>query len=411
MTGARLARLIAVPMALALVATACGDDDDDSSTATTQSDETTTTAPKLAGEPILLMAVFEKSAGVANPELAEGAIAAAEAINRAGGIQGRPVEIIECDTTNDPNTAAECGRRAVEDGVVAMVGNLTVHAGEFMPLLEENAIASIGLTPAGAADFTSAASFPIAGGAPVIFAALAAATADDGATKIATGRIDIAAGAALPAFVGAGLARFDLQVHKDVPVPVGAPDMSSYAAAALADGTDAVVVGLPGQDSINFIQAVRQADPDVRIAMTATEIGSVIEALGDGAEGIFQATSLIGAIDDAPAVVQFHEDLEAAGFDEDTGFRLNSYASVMVFAEVAMDLPEITAAAVFEAMNTAQGIDVGLTAPLSFQEGVGGLPRVFNPCVLTTRLADGEPVPVTGTMIDAYTGEECPTPG
>src|SRR5262245_53102293 len=91
-----------------------------------------TTTPNAS--PLKLMTVYEgRGAASASPEIPEGAIAAAKAINAKGGIKGRPVEIIRCDTKNDPNVATECGRRAVSEGVVAMVGNLTIHSNRFMP--------------------------------------------------------------------------------------------------------------------------------------------------------------------------------------------------------------------------------------------------------------------------------------
>ena len=404
---------LALLVVVALVAAGCGDDDAEPSADGTASATTAnTTAAAPAGEPLKLMVVFEGTGiASASPEIPEGAIAAAGAINRAGGIQGRPVEIIVCDTKNDPNNAAECGRRAVSEGVLAMVGNLTLYSGEFMPLMAENKIASIGLEPATASDFSSPAAFPIAGGAPVVWAGLAGTLAESGAKKIALARIDVGPAAALSDFANAGLARFGLTVSKDVPIPPGAPDMSTYVAAALEGGTDALVVGLPAQDAVNFMLAVRQASPDLEIALSATELGDVLEALGDNADGVVQVASLTTALKNT-AEQRYEEDMAAAGYEELTGFRLAAYASVLVFQEIAQALPEITPEAVFDALGQAENLDVGLTAPLQFTTSVAGLPRVFNPCVFASRISggEGEQEPITGKFQDVYTGDECPTP-
>ncbi len=61
--------------------------------------------------------------------------------------------------------------------------------------------------------------------------------------------------------------------------------MAPYAAAALADGADGVIVGVTAQDAINLVQALPQANPAVTVAMIATDVGSAIEALGEGSEG------------------------------------------------------------------------------------------------------------------------------
>lgn len=346
----------------------------------------------------------------ASPEVPDGAIAAAKAINARGGIRGRPVQIISCDTHADPNIAAGCGREAVSQGVLAMVGDLTIYGNEFMPILAQHKIASIGLEPSTAADFSSPAAFPIAGGAPVVWAGLGAALAETGARKIAVARLSIAAAAPLKQFVNNGLKRFGITVTNDVPVPTGAPDMSPYVAAALKGGTDAAVVGLAEQDAVNFVLALRQADPNIKIALSATELGDVIKALGGNAEGIIQVASDTIALKNT-AEKQYEKDMKAAGYTDLTGFRLASYASVMVFQKIAERLPSITAAAVFNALDQAKDLNTGLTPPLQFTiGGVAGLPRVFNPCLFATRISGGVEVPLTGKFENAFTGKQCPTP-
>ena len=215
----RLLTLLAV-----LAVSACGNDTKPSS----GGDSPDAAAAKLTGAPVKLMTVYESVGPSSVPGIPEGATAAAKAINAAGGIDDRPVQVIRCDTKADPNVATECGRKAVAEGVVAMVGNLTIYGGRFMPLMAKHKIASIGLEPATADDFSSPASFPIGGGAPVQFAGLGAALAEAGATKIVLARQDIPAAAGVAPFVNAGLKRFDLTM-RDVPVPLGAPDMAPYA--------------------------------------------------------------------------------------------------------------------------------------------------------------------------------------
>jgi ABC-type branched-subunit amino acid transport system substrate-binding protein len=356
------------------------------------------------------MTVYESTGPSASPEVPEGAIAAAKAINARGGIKGRPVEIISCDTHADPNTAAGCGREAVSQGVVAMVGDLTIYGSEFMPLLAQHQIASIGLEPSTAADFTSPASFPIAGGAPVVLAGLGEALAEAGAKKIALARQNIAAAAALGQFVNNGLKRFGITVTNDVPVPPGAPDMSPYVAAALKGGVDGIIVAQADQDAVNFVQAVRQVNPSIKIALIATELGDVLKALQNNAEGIIETASDTVALKNT-AEKQYEKDMKAAGYTDLTGFRLASYASVLVFAKIAEGLPAITAPAVFDALSKATDLDVGLTPPLQFTKGgITGLPRVFNPCVFATKISDGVEVPLTGKFENAFTGAACPTP-
>jgi ABC-type branched-subunit amino acid transport system substrate-binding protein len=367
------------------------------------------TGTKPAAAPLKLMVVYEGTGATASPDVPEGAIGAAKAINAAGGIKGRPVQIIRCDTKNDPNVATQCGRKAVANGVVAMVGNLTIYGSRFMPLLAQHKVPSIGLEPATAADFTSPASFPIAGGVPVQYAGLGAALAAAGAKKIVLARLDIAEAAAVAAFVNAGLTRFHVTM-KDVPVPIGAPDMAPYAAAALQGGTDGIIVSQAPQDAVNFVQAVRQADPKVMIAMNTASQGQVNKALGSDADGIFENAADTVALKNT-AEKQYEKDMKAAGYDDLTGYRLPAYVSVRLIQKIAKGLPSVTAAAVFNALRRATKLETGFTPPLQFRKGgVAGLPRLFNPCLFYYRIKGGQPVPITGKFENAFTGVQCPTP-
>ena len=372
------------------------------------SDTKSSSGSEPSGAPLNLMTVYEGTGPSSSPEVPEGAIAAAKAINADGGIQGRPVKIISCDTKNVASGAAECGRRAVDEGVVAMVGNLGIFSSEFMPLMAQSKIASIGLEPSTADDFSSPASFPIAGGAPVVLAGLAAALAEGGAKHITLARLDIGPAAGLGQFSDAGLKRFNLTV-RDVPVPVGAPDMSPYATAALSGGTDAIIVSQAQQDAVNFVLAVRQADPKIPIALIATSLGDVVRAIGSPANGIIEVASDTTALKSA-AEKQYEVDMKAAGYSNVTGFRLASYASVELFKKIAENLPKITAPAVFDALQQSSSLDVGLTAPLQFKTSIDGFPRVFNPCLFASRVDGDNLVPITGKFENAFTGKECPTP-
>lgn len=370
---------------------------------------------KPSGDPVKVMVIHEASAGVASPEIPDGAIAAAEALNKKDGVGGSPVEVLVCDTNNDPNTAAECGREAIEEGVIALIGVLTPHSASFMTLMQESQIPSIGVVAASAADFTSPAAFPVTGGLPATAGDLPRFLADDGAERISIARIDLAAAAIIPTFANTALEKVGQEIINDIPVPQGAPDMSSYVAASLANDTDGIVVALSGQDAVNFVIAAKQADPDVKLAVISTEPGAFQEALGADAAGIIQAPATLPPLTIKTAEgKRFLKELKKAGFDDSSGFRINSWIAMQVLAEVADGLPEVTGPAVFEALNSASSIETGLTPPLQWTTPaeIGlPLPRIFNVCELSVKLTKGTKVkPVTGTFFDAFADAECETP-
>jgi ABC-type branched-subunit amino acid transport system substrate-binding protein len=425
---------LALVTALSLALVACGDDDDggeaaDTTTAatsgttaapdTTASAETTaapdttaapeTTAVELTGDPVKIMVLYEGSGAVATPEVPEGAIAAAEALNAAGGIDGSPVEILQCDLANDPNQARACGEQAVSEGVVAAVGPVSANAGEYFPVLEAAQIPVVGNVPAAAADFTSAASYPLYGGIVSASAGLAdVLVSQGGATTISLARIELAAAAAIGIFANQSLARGGMAVNKDVSIPVGAPDMAPYVASVLEGGTNGVLVGLTGQDATNFIVQLRQTNPDIPISATTTEFAAVVEALGDLSDGIYVTGFFHNETTNPEAWETYVAAMEAAGFDELSGFRTNSYSAVQVVAEVLAGLPERTAAALYGALPTVQGVEVDLLPPVQFTEPKVELtPRVFNVCGLYQQLEGGEFTTLSDGFIDMFTGEPC----
>lgn len=366
----------------------------------------------LTGAPVKLMTIHEQSAGTASPDIYEGAKAAVDAINAAGGIKGHPVEIINCDTRNDPNTAAACARQAVSDKVLAVVSSLTPYGDQVMPILAAGKIPDVGIVPGAGPDFTSPVSFPITGGAPAGFAGLGRALANAGSTRIALARIDVPQAAALSQFVTAGLTGMNAKVIADVKVPPGAPDMSTYAAAATANGANGIVVGVSGQDAINLIQAIRQANPKVTIAFVSTEPGQVITSLGATADGLLQSESETDLIN-TPAIQQFKADMKAADLTGPAGFRLNAWLSVQIVKKFANHLSSLTSTALLNALNSATAIDTGVIPPLQFTKApIPQLPRVFNLCVITTVIKNGQETIPSGSpgYMNPYSGQSCTQP-
>ncbi len=406
----RWLRIVALLGALALVAVACGNDSgDDSGGGGGQPEEIDFTAG-LTGEPIKVGHIVEASnTAIANPDIVQGAQAAALLVNQNGGIQGRPVEIVACDTTNDPNTAAECGRQMVDEGVVALTGVLSVHADQFMPLMEQEQIPSIAHVPAGVPGFTSPAAFPLSGGIVASAPSIAQGLAEQGATGIGLVRPDLAAGAAVKGLVEPGTANEGVPITSDVPVPESSADTAPFVEAALEGGADAIEVLLSGLDATNFIIAARQSDPDILLGTLSSDIQGLQDALGADIAGILTTESSTCPFD-TPACQQYDQALEDAGFDPEMAAldRITAYAGVIVLAKVAQDLPEVTAPAVWGALNQLDGLDIGLYPPLQFLEPAGALPRIFNLCAVALKYdEEANTEPLSDTLVDPNTDEPC----
>ena len=97
------------------------------------------------------------------PGIWSGAQSAARAINKSG-IPGRPgvkLKIVTCDTQENPNQVAACGREFVAQHAVAVVGSIAAVATP-VSILQSAGIPNIGVEAgAQAADYTNPDSYPI----------------------------------------------------------------------------------------------------------------------------------------------------------------------------------------------------------------------------------------------------------
>jgi ABC-type branched-subunit amino acid transport system substrate-binding protein len=404
---------LALLTALALVGAACNDDGGGGETES-----------ELSGKPIKLMTIYEKSEGPApNPELNEGAVAAADALNRGGGYNDRPYEIIECDTGHRANRAAQCGRQARQEGVVALVGNLTQFGDEFLPLMARKQIPSVGIVGATITDFQSPAAYPVDGGLPATAGSLPTILFQEGCQAVGLVRLDVTDAAAISVFANNALARQSLMLANDVPVPAGASNMRTYVDMATNGGSiDCVVVALSGEDALDFVVAAKRADPDVQLAMILTEAGPVVEALGDDADGVYQALGFVSQEVDTSPNLRFAADMTESGFcaseectaNELGGFRKNSYVSVLVVDQLLDRAGRVSASALWDELNQTTDLTTGYTPPLQWttpaSTGVEAIDRVFSLCLYPVVIRGGAAKPLTGSFFDAYTGADCPTP-
>ncbi|MCP4688196.1 MAG: amino acid ABC transporter substrate-binding protein, partial [Desulfobacterales bacterium] len=76
-----------------------------------------------------------------------GAVLAVERANRAGGVAGRPVELIIKDDKGDPGEALRVDQELIEEGAVAILGHyLSTLAVEVVPLMNEKNVLMINAT-------------------------------------------------------------------------------------------------------------------------------------------------------------------------------------------------------------------------------------------------------------------------
>lgn len=127
-------KLRALAVAVALVATACGDDDDagtatttGGSTATTAGGGATTTASSgdcTLDTPLKIgyAADFSDLGGFADKPGSEAAKVQVDLVNEAGGVGGKPIEYVVKELPGDPSAAQRVAQELLDDGVNAIIG-------------------------------------------------------------------------------------------------------------------------------------------------------------------------------------------------------------------------------------------------------------------------------------------------
>jgi hypothetical protein len=184
----------AVAAATCLLLVACGSD---SKTATASSSSSASGAPQPSGPPVKVLLIRDGEGTPVNiPQISDGAKAAQNAINKAGGVKGRPLQVDECNSKLDPNAAADCARQGTTGGYAAIVGTLTSNDSSIVPVAEGANVPLIGIIPTTQASYKSPDSFPISGGSSVRAIAMTKAVTSAGAKKVSILYIDVAAAAA-----------------------------------------------------------------------------------------------------------------------------------------------------------------------------------------------------------------------
>ncbi|GAA1022394.1 ABC transporter substrate-binding protein [Acrocarpospora pleiomorpha] len=376
---------IAASAALVGVVAGCGGSDDRGA------------SKDLSGEPVKISLVGDIDApalGVTTPQLRDAAVAAVEAVNRDGGINGRPLELTVCNTQGDPNIAAKCARTSINDGDAASVGTYAI-AGGATPVFTAARFPTIGNFPLGPEDFDSPFSYPIVGGTPSAGTCSVALLADVvGVKKIGVLYSEAPASAAGNIVLERALSARGLKATRFTALPPNATDLTPYMT-EVAQGSDAVVLVMAPVTAARVVKTARGLGLDTDLVSVSLATKQLTE-LGRAAERLYQCSLLRPASAGGPGIDQMLREMKAANITPDVDdTATNAWLAVHLFAQVAATLDEITPATVAAAMDRLTDGDLSAIAPpLNTTEPFAGTadtwPRLFNPTVWYGQIADGK---------------------
>lgn len=139
------AAVLSTATALALAGCASddtGDGEPDAAPATTAA------AEELDGPPVKIGFLNPSGGPVPQPGADTGATAAVDYVNgQMGGVGGRPIELVSCDTDTTPESATSCANTFVEEGVVAVMDGFNLSSSATLPVLSSAKIPLVGMIP------------------------------------------------------------------------------------------------------------------------------------------------------------------------------------------------------------------------------------------------------------------------
>jgi ABC-type branched-subunit amino acid transport system substrate-binding protein len=368
----------------------------------------TATTGKASGKPILIGELTPLTGqGLNYPTWLAGAQAAARAINAKGGVNGRPVQIVECDDQNNPNQAATCAREMVSKGVVAVAGGASLFGTAIAPILNDNKIAWVGNYPDSAPEFNLPNMMLLDKGPLDTGASAAGARARAGAKKVFLAIMDIPQSNPLVNLFKQAAGPAGLKIVGETRIPLTATDLSANVQQAANSGANSVMLFAVDQLQVNFMKTAKQLGLNVIFgandgANTTSDWVTAAPSSAVVGGGTPPVTAYKSYPDKYPGLADFLPNMQAefkagnkyadptqAGY-----YTMHSWLAVKVIAQLAEHLKEINAPSVMNAFNTAKDIKTGVIPPWtpSANNGPPGYSRVSNPLSWASKInSDGMP--------------------
>ena len=349
-----------------------------------------------SGEPIRIGTINQDTgAAGAFPELTQADRAGVRFVNEElGGVGGRPLELVACDTRFSPAGSQACAQQMVDAGVVAVVGGIDVF-GDGITTLEQNGIPYVGGIPVSFPSVRSPLSFQFSGGswgAMLGFAVYAIRELDAKKVSILHGDFGPITDAA--AYGKRALEAAGVEVRL-IAMPLVGADFLPLVTTANESSPDAIVVLTADTGCVPTMQAAADLGVTAPVFLTgACAAPKIIGDAGDAAEGrYFNVEGPIRPDDPDADTALYNAVIERYGDGLDApGAGTVSFRSFMnlflVMRELGADgiTPESIAEAFRSAKETPSFMGHAYTCD---GEQFEGLPALCAPQQIIARYTDG----------------------
>lgn len=338
-----------------------------------------------------------ESPSYSRPEVRTAVEARVKAINDAGGVNGRKLEVEFCNDKLDPNDGAACARKAVKEDVVAVVGGPTFVGSTILPVLERAKIPWLAGKTISDIENQASNSYPIQATHAINAALGTLAAAEGDEIAIISADNPVMAEAAKWETKGAANRNSSAKVTTHQ-VATGTVDFVGVVSEATTGDPDAVIINVFPPDVPKVVRVLRQSGYTGKIAASRSLMGDpTIEALGDGANGVLIAHAMrFESETDVPGIKEFRDQMAAAdpkAVLNDTA--LNAWTGVGMLASIAGDLDTVDGASIMAYLDDLKSpIELdGVVPAYGSSDAPEGLPRNRTFAAVTGEIVDGKVKP------------------
>jgi ABC-type branched-subunit amino acid transport system substrate-binding protein len=335
------------------------------------------------------------------PEIPVGTKAAVDAINAAGGIQGRPLKVINCDDGAGQNADASCAREAVSSQALAVVGANTAFGDTYVPIIAAAGIPTVGDEANSAAEATSKDAFPLGGGSSVSITGWGSLLGHLGCQHIKLLNADIAATQYLGSnyFDKAGLQAGGAKLQQQVLVPTTATDLTPYIS-TFASGSDCGADITSGDQAKVVLNDLYQAGWKGKFVYGLNEFSQKdVTQLGPAADNLYLDGNYAPVNDNSiPGIAQFNREIKATGSsvapDENM---LQVWLAIHLVAQMAQNVHPLTAAGLVNALKTGGQISFkGVMHPVDYSKPSPFAPNTYTTYATFDKVVNGKITPIFG---------------
>ena len=252
------------------------------------------------------------------------------------------------------NIAADCGRQAIEEHVLALVVSTTVVSDSYTGIVDEAGIPNVFNFGSSTGELTLQSSFPAASSPVLLLGGVSVAKAT-GARSLALVAPDAPIVQALAGLITTAGEKIGVDVQPPIFVPADATDYAQYAAQAA--GADAILAVGGDDQTEQFLRAALAAGMDLTTTPVITIASqAIVDRLGDAAEGLF-ITAQSWPVDDTSNadVAQYVADLAASDDNAiPSGIGMRGWIGVDELVNIIPQLPSVDPPALMAFLATSK---------------------------------------------------------